>query len=427
MLLRRPKASFAALLSAALPLFSVSQKALIPLLTILGCLALFNKRTGTDPSDSKAELVTHWAWLVPGLAYTALASRNALNDINTGLISGEAELIASLSRSSLYIIAPLILYLTNRSHLIRLTTLCQSLIAGLQAKILLCLTLTLVLTGVAAKKSYILQFPTLEPYVTTWVGPYFLISTGIVCLLIHQKEQSQKECAINLLLILASVLLAFYCAVALNNLTCTISGFSLVALLIIQSQKFLVPSLYGAREWIKISTNKLLFAFFLATFMASIISLSNLEHIQSISQSLRINHLWARNDRLELFGQGIKRFTTEELNIEYLTTGPSTFQRPICFKASEAIFLDTSTCHQYWHSIPWDSFRNFGYIGFALGLSVTLSLTFFTWRFTRNKAPLPAIATLCCFFIILTTPTVEVGAGEIIPLMLLITLLSSAL
>lgn len=427
MLLSRPKASFAAVLSAALPLFSVSQKALIPILTILGFLAIFNKRTGTDLSERNAKLVIHWAWLVPGLAYTALAGRNALNDINTGLISGEAELIASLSRASLYIIAPLILYLSNRNQLISVKSFCQWIFAGLQAKILLCLTLTLLLTGVAAKKSYILQFPTLEPYVTTWIGPYFLISTGLACLLIHQKKQSQKECAINLLLILASVLLSFYCAVALNNLTCTISGFSLVVLLIIQSRKFLVPSLYEARELIKISTTKLLFAFFLAAFMTSIILLSNLEHIKSISQALRINHIWARNDRLELFGQGIKRFTAQELNIEYLTTGPSTFQRPICFKASEAIFLNTSTCHQYWHSIPWDSFRNFGYIGFTLGLSVTLSLTFFIWTFIRNKAPLPAIATLCCFFIILTTPTVEVGAGEIIPLMLLITLLSSAL
>jgi len=53
MLLRRPKASFAALVSAALPLFSVSQKALIPLLTILGCLALLTKELGLTHQTAK--------------------------------------------------------------------------------------------------------------------------------------------------------------------------------------------------------------------------------------------------------------------------------------------------------------------------------------------------------------------------------------
>lgn len=427
MLLSRPKASFAAVLSAALPLFSVSQKALIPILTILGFLAIFNKRTGTDLSERNTKLVIHWAWLVPGLAYTALAGRNALNDINTGLISGEAELIASLSRASLYIIAPLILYLSNRNQLISVKSLCQWIFAGLQAKILLCLTLTLLLTGVAAKKSYILQFPTLEPYVTTWVGPYFLISAGLACILIHQEEQSHKECVPFILLLFASTLLSFYCALALNNLTCTISGAGLVILLITQLRKFIAPKSYSVFTRPAITAKKLSYSLLVATFAAAIIVFHNATHIKWLSEALRVKHLWERNDRLELLAQGMNRFTAQELNMDYLISGPTPFQRPICFKASEAIFLDTSSCHQYWHSILWDSFRNFGYIGFTLGLSVTLSLTFFIWRFIRNKAPLPAIATLCCFFIILTTPTVEVGAGEIIPLMLLITLLSSAL
>jgi hypothetical protein len=425
-MLKRYRSTLAAVLIAALPFFSVSQKTLIPLLSIIALLAIHNNESSRLGIEKSGKIRPDWTWIATGLTFTLLSAKNAFNDIETGLISGTSELTASLTRAALYTIAPLILCLANRRSLISLVAIGHSLIAGLQLKILTCLVLTLAITGEVAKKSYILQFPTLEIYVTTWTGPYFLITAAIACFLLSQHPDKNNN-NFNATLITLSAAQAFYCAIALNNLTCSIAGMILISLLACNLQVYSV--LLGLVNRIRTGASRLPRLSFIiigSCIAVGIISKRLREPLFQLIHALRIDDLWTRNDRLELFAQGLKRLRNHIPNARFLLDGPPEFQRPICFSASEVMFTPTESCHDYWHFILWDSFRNSGYIGLILGAIIVYSFAVSLWVYICSRQSLNAAAIICCMFIIFTTPIVEVGSGEILPLMLTLTLISSS-
>jgi len=413
---------------AAIPIFSVSQKTLIPLLTILCFLA------GSKPHHAKTEwtrietIQPSLAWIAPGLAFTALASRNAFNDIGTGLITSSSDLSAFLTRACLYTAIPLVLLYAGRRLLLNCADIGRSILAGLQIKMLACLALTPILTGEVARKGYILQIPTLEKFVTTWTGTYFLLSAALACFLLWQHANDEHKQPLDFTLISASTLQAFYSAAALNNLTCTVAGLVLLVIsfrIIPINLSILKGALTTKRA--SLVRQKYILVFILIT---GIIGSSTFGHhlkatLINIAEILRIEHLWTRNDRLEFFVQGAKRLLSHPPTADYLVNGPPYFQRPICFKDAEVTFTYGDSCHNYWHSILWDSLRNSGYIGLLLGIIIVISLAISLYKFAQARKPLLALAICCCLLIVFTTPIVEVGAGEILPLMLVITVINS--
>ena len=52
--------------------------------------------------------------MIPSLGFLLLASRNAVNDVQSGLITSQGELLASLSRAWLYLLAPMLLIWLSR-------------------------------------------------------------------------------------------------------------------------------------------------------------------------------------------------------------------------------------------------------------------------------------------------------------------------
>jgi hypothetical protein len=420
------------LIISALPIFSVSQKALVPLLCVLVFIACTDKNQKKFGSRGVEALTLKAIWIAPTIAFTLLASRNAFNDINTGLIVGYSELASSLTRASLYTIAPLSLVLASRRLCIRLTTIGQAILAGLQLKISTCLLLTPLLTGEVARKGYILQFPTLEKFVTTWTGTYFLLSAALGCFLLSQQSSKKKERLISLTLITASILQAFYSAAALNNLTCTVAGSILLAVVL---QTRLLDNASGKNKVFKKQTMPGQAPFnqlpSISAWLAGIIAISGLVIgskvvLNTLLKTLRIEHLWTRNDRLEFFVQGFKRLFTHPFRLDYLISGPPYFQRPICFKDAEVTFTYGDSCHNYWHSILWDSLRNSGYFGLGLSLIIVVCMVICLYKYSREGKRLLALAIGCCLLIVFTTPIVEVGAGEILPLTLTFMILSSS-
>ena len=424
----RWQAMLAYAIVAALPIFSVSQKTLIPLLAILAVLAASKQHHAKTEWTRIETIQPSLTWIAPGLAFTFLASRNAFNDIGTGLITSSSDLSASLTRACLYTVIPLVLLFAGRRLLLNSADIGRSILAGLQIKMLACLTLTPILTGEAARKGYILQIPTLEKFVTTWTGTYFLLSAALACFLLWQHAEDEHKKLLDLTLISASTLQAFYSAAALNNLTCTVAGLLLLVLLlrIIPVKLRILKGRLTARL-ASLVKQKYILIFIL---IAGIIGSATFGHhlkttLRTIAEILRIEHLWTRNDRLEFFVQGAKRLLSHAPTADYLVNGPPYFQRPICFKDAEVTFTYGDSCHNYWHSILWDSLRNSGYIGLLLGITIVISLAISLYKFAQARKSLLALAICCCLLIVFTTPIVEVGAGEILPLMLVITVLNS--
>jgi len=424
----RWQAMLAYAIVAALPIFSVSQKTLIPLLVILAVLAASKQRHAKTEWARIETIQPSLTWIAPGLAFTFLASRNALNDISTGLITSSSDLIAALTRACLYTLIPLVLLFAGQRLLLNRTDIGRSLLAGLQLKMLACLTLTPILAGEVARKGYILQIPTLEKFVTTWTGTYFLLSAALACFLLWQHANDEHKKLLDLTLISASTLQAFYSAAALNNLTCTVAGLLLLVLLlrIIPIRPRIIKDI-ATISVATLAKQKYILIFIL---IAGIIGSATFGHhltttLRAIAEILRIEHLWTRNDRLEFFVQGAKRLLIHPPTADYLVNGPPYFQRPICFKDAEVTFTYGDSCHNYWHSILWDSLRNSGYIGLLLGATIAISLAISLYKFAQGRKALLALAICCCLLIVFTTPIVEVGAGEILPLMLVITLLNS--
>lgn len=389
---------------ASLGLFSISQKTLWPLLVAL----LWINWNHHEPFSNRTNLIgflhDHLAWALPGLAFTLLAAKNAFNDITTGLISGQGELSASISRATLYLLAPAALCWINRQSIHSLATSAQSLFIGLQLKVATCLALTPLITGKLARKGFLLQFPTLKVDVSTWTGTYFLVSAGLACVFLWCERKDGKSARFSNLLVACSLTLGIFSAYSLQNLSCTIASLLLAVLLLRKSLK----------------TKRI--AILLAGISAALLAARDTHFVEE----LRLKQLLTKNDRLEFFIQGAKRFITTPYSSSYAFDGPPEFQRPICFKAEEVTFTTGDSCHNYWHTILWDSLRNSGYAGLLLALTILTTLAKSLYKAISNHQRLIAVALCCCLFVMFTTPIVEVGAGEVLPLMLLIALIAQA-
>ena len=416
----------------ALPYFSVSQKTLIPLLIILtGLSILTGKDKGIDWRGHK-ETSASKLWICMAIGFMLLTAKNAFNDIDTGLITGPGELIASLARASLYILAPLAVVNAAKRLAINGGNVAMAILSGIQLKVLTCLALTPILMGEAARKGFILQIPTLEKFVTTWTGTYFLLSTALVCFLFAQTNLYKNQIIIRSALLLFSALQAFYCAVALNNLTCTVAGFAMLTiggfyfLNKYKKQQESINNQSPKRTKNNLKSQSIFALILFATITATAVATQPRAVSDSIG-ALRIEHLWKRNDRLEFLVQGTKRFFNHTISEEYLLIGPPSFQRPICFKDAEVTFTYGDSCHNYWHSILWDSLRNSGYIGLSLGIIITASLAAGFYKSVKEKKFVLSAGFGACILIIFTTPIVEVGAGEVLPLILVSMTLCSGL
>jgi chromate transport protein ChrA len=401
--------------AACLPLFSISQKTLYTLLLIGTGFAAWRGQS----LKAKSEPLKLWAaWMIPNLGFLLLASRNAFNDLQSGLITGQGELLTSLSRAWLYLLVPMLLVWFCRIGILGLETAARSVATGLMGKIWICLALTPVFSDRFASKGHILQFPTLEPNVTQWVGNYAVITAACLAIAIFNPAKNPISARLNRLLCILGLITFLYCSVVLNNLGCTIGSGLCIGLIAADLARQRQHHLRDVRKQPK--TQSLQHPVRLIGFAGLGAALAFAVSNQALLEALRVKHLLIRNDRLEFLAQGFKRFAETPASISYLTSGPPSFQRPICFSANEAIFTDGNSCHSYWHNIAWDAFRNSGYIGLTIGLVIVSTLLYGLIRSLQLKAIGASAGFLASFYVVLTSPIIETGAGEVLPLALLI-------
>ena len=285
-------------------------------------------------------------------------------------------------------------------------------------KIWICLALTPLFSDRFASKGHILQFPTLEPNVTQWVGNYAVITAACLAIAMFNGSKQWHNGRINPMLCVAGAATFFTCSLVLNNLGCTI-GMALCILLIAAdlARRSHQPSIESSEPRHQHNLQRQTRLIGLAGLGAGFtLTLSN----PKLLDALRIKHLLVRNDRLEFFAQGWHRFTAIQPSVDYIFSGPSSFQRPICFSASEVTFTSGNSCHSYWHNVIWDAFRNSGYTGLAISLLIVSTLVLGLIRSLKAKAIGPTAAFLGSFYVIFTSPIIETGAGEVLPLALLI-------
>ena len=419
--------NFVFVLIGLIPLFSISQKILWPLLSILLLVSPPDRGYFLSHKNASSTIKQSLTWSLTGLAFMLLAARNAFNDINSGLIHSQGELSASLARTTLYILAPLAIYLVNRRSILSITNSAQALFAGLQLKVAVCFLLTPIITGDLARKGFLLQFPTLKVDVSTWTGTYFLLSAGLACLFLRNNHNTHQGDHFKIGLLAYATGAGVLSAYALQNLSCTVASLILMTLLAKSSLEFSTTRTTTAsqeRPGNRIPsgiTGRITMAL-VAALVATLLIAKDSHFVEE----LRIKQLLSKNDRLEFLVQGAKRLPMAPISSNYLLDGPPQFQRPICFKAEEVTFTVGNSCHNYWHTILWDSLRNSGYAGLGLAAMIIIALSNSLYRAAVAHENLVAAAICCCLFIIFTTPIVEVGAGEVLPLMLLITLIAEA-
>jgi hypothetical protein len=401
--------------AACLPLFSISQKTLYPLLLIAAGFAAWR---GQSLKATPAPLKLWGAWMIPNLGFLLLASRNAFNDLQSGLITGQGELLTSLSRAWLYLLGPMLLVWFCRIGILGLATAARAVAIGLMGKIWICLALTPVFSDRFASKGHILQFPTLEPNVTQWVGNYAVITAACLAIAIFNRAKNPISARLNRFLCTLGLITFLFCSVVLNNLGCTIGSGLCIGLITTDLARQRQNNLTDVEK--ETRTKSLPQRVRLIGFAGIGATLAFTASNQALLEALRVKHLLIRNDRLEFLVQGFKRFAETPPSISYLTSGPPSFQRPICFSANEAIFTDGNSCHSYWHNIAWDAFRNSGYIGLAIGLLIGLTLLYGLIRSLQLKAVGASAGFLASFYVVLTSPIIETGAGEVLPLALLI-------
>ncbi len=401
--------------AACLPLFSISQKTLYPLLLIAAGFALWR---GQSLKATPTPLKLWGAWMIPNLGFLLLASRNAFNDLQSGLITGQGELLTSLSRAWLYLLVPMLLVWFSTIGILGLATAARAVATGLMGKIWICLALTPLFSDRFAGKGHILQFPTLEPNVTQWVGNYAVITAGCLAIAIFSRAEHGIRKRLNRLLCVLGLITFLFCSVVLNNLGCTIgSGLCIGLIAADLARQRQHDFRYVEKETRTQSLQQQVRLIGFAGIGAALaFAVSN----HALLEALRVKHLLIRNDRLEFFLQGFKRFSETSPSISHLSSGPPSFQRPICFSAEEVTFTYGNSCHNYWHNIAWDAFRNSGYIGLAIGLLIVSTLLYGLIRSLRLKAVGASAGFLASFYVVFTSPIIETGAGEVIPLALLI-------
>jgi len=383
-----------------IPIFSVSQKALYPIMLIIGiCLGLKKRFSGRTISKTSLANTSAYLWLVPSIIFLALATKNAINDLSTGLITTQNELFSSISRSLLYIIIPIVLGKIALSSEINIKSLARTIIIGMQTKITICSILTESITGLPLRKGFILEFPTLRPDVSNWIGTFCIaISSLLWIIYFSDKKVASKRiflvfASLNLLTVLAW-------SVIFDNLSCGLASLAIVGIIIIELTRDV--------------KHKLKIIFWIATASAVLCSV-----FPNFISRFRLQHIFTRNDRLEFLFQGFRRLQSIQFQNEYIVSGPPSFQRPICFGKGEAIFSQPS-CHNYWHNLIWDGMRNFGFTGMLIACGIALFILIIAIKSCRQEQWGSLFGSLCCTYLIFSRPIVEAGAGEVIPVILMI-------
>ena len=405
-------------------LMAISQKFLYPYLMLIMAYGFFNSTGTAFKAPDRRAISKLYGCIIIGAGFCMLAFRNAFDDLATGLLSSKGELISSLTRSCLYIAVPILLIsIIHNRRGSSFQDLIRGVISGIHTKIITCWALTEQITGLPVRKGFIIDFPTLKPDVSNWVGTNCIVASALIWML-YSSYQHQKAghryfelgVALNLALCISYSML-------FDNLSCSIAalislGFAVqLALSLVGLKHTKLGTLYliSRRKWSQFYT--VASSIFLIT-----VAWANHQEIANLLEKLRLQHLLLRNDRIEFLLQGLKRFATHQPNASYLFKGPLSFQRPICFGSAETFLANTAACHNYWHILPWDSFRNAGYVGLSVSLAIIFVLCRELLVSARLRDAATAIGCFCVLYLCFSRPIVEAGSGEILPLLVLTTL-----
>ncbi len=389
---------------------------------ILACYRFIAADRSLKIPDRKYHAIYECA--IIGVGFCLMASRNAVSDLATGLINTEGEFISSLTRALLYIALPMmILILIQNSARQAFPKFVEGAIAGIHTKILLCYSLTEQITGLPVRKGFIIDFPTLKPDVSNWVGTSCIVASALMWLLYAAYQNPQQKNKRTLLILSFNIILCLFYSVTFDNLSCTIS----VAILALLASALLFKfrAIWGSNIVLfRHLRRKNLRKLSITTSVAFLLTFGWISHnkFMWVVERLRLQHLFSRNDRVEFLIQGLKRFLAHELSSSYIIIGPPTFQRPICFDPSETFLANTSACHNYWHILPWDAFRNAGYVGFSVSVIILTVLCKELLLSVKLKSTATAIGLACVLYLCFSRPIVEAGSGEIVPAILLATL-----
>jgi hypothetical protein len=407
----------------AIALFTISQKFLYP---YTGIILAYYKFIAADRSVKTLDCKYHamYECALVGVGFCLLASRNGVSDLATGLINTEGEFISHLTRAILYIALPMVLLILIQNSARQVfPQLVEGAIAGIHTKILLCYSLTEKITGLPVRKGFIIDFPTLKPDVSNWVGSSCIVASALMWLLYAAYQNPQQKNKRTLLILSFNIILCLFYSSIFDNLSCTIS----VAILALLASSLLykLRATWGSnirlfRHLRRNNPRK----FSVIASVAFLLTFGWINHnkFMWVVERLRLQHLFSRNDRVEFLLQGFKRFFAHNPSSSYIIVGPTTFQRPICFGTSETFLANTSACHNYWHILPWDAFRNAGYAGLSVSLIVLTILCKELILSVKLRSTATAIGITCVLYLCFSRPIVEAGSGEILPAIILATL-----
>ena len=408
----------------AIALMAISQKFLYPYIMLIMAYGFFDSAGKAFKAPDRRAISKLYGCIIIGVGFCILASRNAFYDLATGLLNSKGELISSLTRACLYIAVPILLIsIIQNSGGDSLPNLVRGVVSGIHTKIITCWAFTEQITGLPVRKGFIIDFPTLKPDVSNWVGTNCIIASALVWILYSSYQHQTRGRKLFALGVALNLALCIFYSVVFDNLSCSIAALISLGLAV-----RLVLNFIGARQ-IKPGCLDLLsrqkwsqFYIVASSIFLIAVAWTNHQEIVQLVEKLRLQHLLLRNDRIEFLLQGLKRFATHQPNASYLFKGPLSFQRPICFGSAETFLANTAACHNYWHILPWDSFRNAGYVGLSVSLAIIFVLCRELLVSARLRDAATAIGCFCVLYLCFSRPIVEAGSGEILPLLVLTTL-----
>jgi len=368
------------------------------------------------------------------LPFSAIALNNILHDIGTHIIDTDHDVYAAISRAFLYVIFSIVFCWTLNISSLSVAVISYSIGAGCLGKITLSILFTQSLLGVSPGRNSVIEFPNQYSVPANWIG-YYCILLSVLSLIIVQQYSSEtkdpnvaKSFPLFSAYTLYSSYVAIYASIVLGNLSSSIA----LLVLCLSYCHFILNVVIRK----KFSFSSRILTLNTLRFLAALIIFIGVSFYQylnaPISGSLvmagnpvsRVHEIINRNDRAELNYNAARRFILHKPSPLYLVSGPKSFQRPICFHSvSETIFQQKSSCHDYWHSFPWDSFKNFGYIGLFLASFSLLTLISHTLVNIIKNRLLNAAAGFLLLYILLTSPIVEIGSGLILPIIAITCLL----
>ena len=408
----------------AIALMAISQKFLYPYIMLIMAYGFFGSAGKAFKALDRRVFSKLYGCIIIGAGLCMLAIRNAFDDLATGLLTSKGELISALTRSCLYIAVPILLIsIIHNSGGSSLPYLVRGVIIGVHTKIITCWAFTEQITGLPVRKGFIIDFPTLKPDVSNWVGTNCIIASTLAWILYSSYQHQKRGRKIFALGVALNLALCISYSVVFDNLSCSIA-----ALISLTLAVKLVLNFIGARriklDCLDLSSRQKWSRFCIVASSIFLIALAwaNHQEIVQLVEKLRLQHLLLRNDRIEFLLQGLQRFSVHQPNASYLFKGPLSFQRPICFGSAETFLANTTACHNYWHILPWDSFRNAGYVGLSISLVIVFVLCRELLLSAKLRDAATAIGCFCMLYLCFSRPIVEAGSGEILPLLVLATL-----